>query len=68
MNLKIKSLIFEANGYYQDCCETDVICFEEKNLIKFVELLIRSSEDSEDIDFITVQNLLDYFEILNNDK
>jgi hypothetical protein len=27
---------------------------KKKNLIKFVELLIRSSEDSEDIDFITV--------------
>jgi hypothetical protein len=68
MNQKIKNLIFEANGFYQDCCETDTICFEEKNLIKFVELLIRESEESEDIDFITVQNLLDYFEILDNDK
>jgi hypothetical protein len=70
MDLKIKNLIFEANGFYQDCCDTDTdtICFEEKNLIKFVELLIRESEESEDIDFITVQNLLEYFGFLNDTK
>nr|QMP83329.1 MAG: hypothetical protein [Caudoviricetes sp.] len=68
MDLKIKKLIFEANGFYQDCCDADTICFEEKNLIKFVELLIRESEESEDIDFITVQNLLEYFGFLNDTK
>nr|QMP83737.1 MAG: hypothetical protein [Caudoviricetes sp.] len=68
MDLKIKNLIFEANGFYQDCCETDTICFEEKNLIKFVELLIRESEESKDIDFITVQNLLEHFGFFDGNK
>lgn len=43
MNSKIKELIFEANGFYQDCCETDIICFEEKDLEKFIELFVEDS-------------------------
>lgn len=66
MNSKIKDLIFEANGFYQDCCETDTICFEEKDLEKFVELIIRESEEA--IDFISTQHLLEHFGFLNFDK
>lgn len=68
MNSRIKNIIFEANGFYQDCCETDVICFEEKDLEKFVELIIRESEESEYIDYMTVQTMLEYYGFLRGNK
>lgn len=68
MNSKIKNIIFEANGFYQDCCETDIICFEEKDLEKFVEMIIRESEESEYIDDMTVQTMLEYYGFLRGNK
>lgn len=68
MNSKIKNIIFEANGFYQDCCETDIICFEEKDLEKFVELIIRESEESEYIDYMTVQTMLEYYGFIRGNK
>ena len=66
MNPKIKDLVYEANGFYQDCCELDTICFESKDLEKFVELIIRESEEV--IDFISTQHLLEHFGFLDFDK
>lgn len=43
MNKKIKKLVYEVNGFYKDCCEDDSICFEPKDLEKFVELLLQES-------------------------
>lgn len=68
MNSKIKNIVFEANGFYQDCCETDIICFEEKDLEKFVELIIREIEESEYIDYMTVQTMLEYYGFIRGNK
>lgn len=64
MNSKIKELVYEANGFYQDCCD-DTICFESKDLEKFVELVIREGESV--IDFISTQHLLEHFGFLDFD-
>lgn len=62
MNQKIRELIFEANGFYQDCSDTNTICFEEKDLEKFVEYIIRESEEV--VDFTSTQYLLEHFGFL----
>lgn len=62
MNSKIKELLYEANGFYQDCCDSETICFEPKDLEKFVLLIIRESEEV--IDFISTQHLLEHFGFL----
>lgn len=66
MRKKIKDLVFEANGFYQDCCDSETICFEPKDLEKFVELIIRESEEV--IDFISTQHLLEHFGFLDFDS
>jgi hypothetical protein len=66
MNPKIKELIYESNGFYQDCCDSETICFDPKDLEKFVELIIREGEEV--IDFISTQHLLEHFGFLDFDK
>ena len=66
MRKKIKDLVFEANGFYQDCCDSETICFEPKDIEKFVELIIRESEEV--IDFISTQHLLEHFGFLDFDS
>lgn len=62
LNPKIKELVFKSNGFYQDCCDSDTICFEPKDLELFVKNLIEESE--EEIDFISAQNLYRLFGFL----
>lgn len=66
MNSKIKNLVYESNGFHQDCCDSETICFEPKDLEKFVELILRESEEV--IDFISTQHLLEHFGFLDFDK
>lgn len=59
MNPLIKDLVYNSNGFYQDCCDSDTICFEPKDLEKFVENIILESENV--IDFISTSCLLEHF-------
>ena len=59
MNPLIKDLLFKSNAFYQDCCDSDTICFESKDLEKFVENIILESENV--IDFISTSYLLEHF-------
>ena len=59
MNSLIKDLVFKSNGFYQDCCDSDTICFDPKDLEKFVENIILESENV--IDFISTSSLLEHF-------
>jgi len=62
LNPKIKELVFKSNGFYQDCCDSDTICFEPKDLELFVKNIIEEGE--EEIDFISAQNLYRLFGFL----
>lgn len=62
LNPKIKELVIKSNGFYQDCCDSDTICFDSKDLELFVKNIIEESE--EEIDFISAQNLYKLFGFL----
>lgn len=68
MNSLIKDLVFKSNGFYQDCCNSDTICFEPEDLERFVELIIRESEESDYIDYMTVQTMLEHYGFLRGNK
>jgi|688.fasta_scaffold157086_3 hypothetical protein len=62
INPLIKELVFKSNGYYQECCDSDTICFDPKDLELFVKYIIEEGE--EEIDFISAQNLYRLFGFL----